>query len=686
MMEVGPDGKLYERIGEYELSTPPKPVDREVYLNGDVRKKADQMWARDFPTDREIRRLPVEDRKALRRREKRRRRKGVWFFNNGVPTYITGKHYFYLVHYKIDIGYPTYRDSDRKFFYVWDYVERQPWCYGLLFITRRQEGKSYKAGCIGLEKATSTPNVHIGMASKNDEDAQKLFKRSFVEPWKELTYLLRPRDNAKSSDPDKILEFKAPARSGQHAEASRDAKALNSWIDYANSLANAYDSQKLFYFINDEIFKKQNNDPIARWNVNKRMFVQNGMVVAKTLHTSTVEEIEDIGAKRCKTLWKESNPNDRNPITGETKSGMIRYFQSGLEGFITDAYGNTKVEESLARIMAARQQCIDSNDQQGLLKLMRACPLTIEEAMKTAEAGGTYNNYNINLAIDALDGLDKEPWRQVNLTFNDDNTLVDIVDNPVNGRFRVIMESLPHNKAALNPVVPIGVIRSKNGSVVEWMPTADDKGTIGTDPFDKSKITNKRMGSKAAAHAFRKWDPAIEADPEHPDYWPTHNFFVEYIERPEEGDVFYEDMVMLCHLTGYKLHIENNKSNIADYFVNRGYGHFLANRPAYTHTVNTVQQQAVGTPSSPLTIGKYVEQTDRFVNRYVGADWRRLPFKRTLEDLAQFLPGDAENRQKSDASVSVGMTLLDAMKFVPPDPEPILMEDFDLETVFASNW
>ncbi len=683
MMEVGPDGKLYERIGEYELSTPPKPVDREVYLNGDVRKKADQMWARNFPTDREIRRLPLEERKALRRREKRRRRKGVWFFNNGVPTYITGAHYFFLTHYKIDVGYPRYRDADRRFFMVWDYVERSEWCYGLLFITRRQEGKSYKAGCIGLEKATSIPNIHVSAQSKTDEDAKTWFKRAIVNPWKALTYLLRPRDNAKSSDPDKEIRFSAQARMGQHASNAQEVEALDSWIDYANSKFNALDSQKIFFYLNDEIFKKQVGNPLDRWDVVKRMFVQEGKVIAKTLHTSTVEEIEDVGAARAKKLWGESNPAKRDPTTGETKSGMIRYFQSGADGYITDKYGNTDWAQSLARLNAQRKQFIDAGDTPGLLKLMRAYPLTIEEALQTAEAGGTYNNYNINRAIDALDALEKEPWRKVNLTFNDENTLVDFVDNPVNGRFRLIMESLPRNVGQLNAVVPLGVVKTKHGNVVEWLPTADDRACMGSDPYDKSKITNKRMGSSAAAHAFRKWDPLIEADPEHPDYWPTHNFFVEYIERPDDPDTFYEDMVMLCHLLGCKIHIENNKSNIADYFVNRGYRLFLANRPAYTHTEHTVQQQAVGTPSSPLTIGKYVEQTDRFVHRYVGPDWRRLPFKRTLEDLAQFMPGDAENRQKSDASVSVGYTLLDAMKFVPLEPDPIVMEDFNLENIFT---
>ena len=38
---------------------------------------------------------------------------GYWFFNNGVPTYIIGSHYFYLNYFRLDVGRPQYRDRDR---------------------------------------------------------------------------------------------------------------------------------------------------------------------------------------------------------------------------------------------------------------------------------------------------------------------------------------------------------------------------------------------------------------------------------------------------------------------------------------------------------------------------------------------------------------------------------------------
>ena len=41
---------------------------------------------------------------------------GYWFYNNGVPTYITGAHYMYLQWTSIDVGYPDYREANRIFY------------------------------------------------------------------------------------------------------------------------------------------------------------------------------------------------------------------------------------------------------------------------------------------------------------------------------------------------------------------------------------------------------------------------------------------------------------------------------------------------------------------------------------------------------------------------------------------
>ena len=39
-----------------------------------------------------------------------KREEGFWYYNKGVPTYITGTHYMYLQWTKIDVGRPDFRE------------------------------------------------------------------------------------------------------------------------------------------------------------------------------------------------------------------------------------------------------------------------------------------------------------------------------------------------------------------------------------------------------------------------------------------------------------------------------------------------------------------------------------------------------------------------------------------------
>ena len=51
------------------------------------------------------------------------RENGIWFMNNGVPTYITGSHYMYLQWSSIDVGYPDFREANRIYWIFGKRVE-----------------------------------------------------------------------------------------------------------------------------------------------------------------------------------------------------------------------------------------------------------------------------------------------------------------------------------------------------------------------------------------------------------------------------------------------------------------------------------------------------------------------------------------------------------------------------------
>src|ERR1700753_1824894 len=145
---------------------------------------------------------------AFKNREWERRMNGFWFFNNGKPTYITGKHYFYIAWWKLDSGYPEYRDTDRKVFYFWQYCIEDPNSYGMCEMTMRRNGKTFRAACEMYEELSRPPGKQSGgIQSKTGSDAGELFEEKLIEPWKDLPDFFKPASNS-GTDPKRILSFR----------------------------------------------------------------------------------------------------------------------------------------------------------------------------------------------------------------------------------------------------------------------------------------------------------------------------------------------------------------------------------------------------------------------------------------------------------------------------------------------
>jgi hypothetical protein len=101
-----------------------------------------------------------------RNQEWDRRLNGLWFMNGGKVTYLTGLHYFYLTHWKIDVGYPDFRMTDLYFFYFLEYCVQDPNCLGMIEVTKRRQGKTMRAGAFLFELTSRSKNKNAGIQSK----------------------------------------------------------------------------------------------------------------------------------------------------------------------------------------------------------------------------------------------------------------------------------------------------------------------------------------------------------------------------------------------------------------------------------------------------------------------------------------------------------------------------------------
>lgn len=350
-------------------TTPVVPTQKDIA--GYELSKKDQKFKRwKYPTDREFDNLSEKEQDDVIDFVLKKREEGHWFYNNGEITYITGVHWFYLSFWRLDVGPPNYRVSDRDFFYFWDYCVVDPVCYGMADMENRRGGKTERANVIQYEYVSKTPFARGGTQSKTDTDAKKVFSK-LVRAWKRLPGWLKPLDEG-DSQPKTALRFYEPSKRDTKAKRKTYGVALDSYIDYETALEEAYDGEKLHRYTRDEAGKTTKANVADGLDIVKECCVQGRDIIGKMLFTTTVEEMEKKGGKNFKVIWEASDMDERDE-NGQTKSGLYPYFKPAwycFEGFI-DEYGNSVHETPEKPVMGIDGKWITEGSKSYLEKKRR---------------------------------------------------------------------------------------------------------------------------------------------------------------------------------------------------------------------------------------------------------------------------------------------------------------------------
>jgi hypothetical protein len=181
-----------------------------------------------------------------RNQEWDRRLNGLWFYNNGRGTYLTGLHYFYLTHWKLDVGYPEFRITDLHFFYFLEYCVQDPNCMGMVEVTKRRAGKTMRAGAFLFELTSRSKNKNAGIQSKTYDDAKdNVFAKGIVMPFKYLPDFFIPiYDTEKGMTPQGELRFFKTNKRGANEDIFSEKVELESQITFKSSEKFAYDGTK----------------------------------------------------------------------------------------------------------------------------------------------------------------------------------------------------------------------------------------------------------------------------------------------------------------------------------------------------------------------------------------------------------------------------------------------------------
>jgi hypothetical protein len=585
---------------------------------------------------------------SFRKQEMDRIYDGMWFMNNGKPTYVTGAYYFFLNWWKMDIGYASFRIPDLHLFYVIEYTYQDPNCFGLVYVTIRGAGKTVEAACLSYYMTITHEKSHIGIQSKTDDDAESLFKNKIVEPYKDLPDFLIPI-NKNGTNPTKELNFSPPSKTGKNAALHRkqQKEALRSILTYRNAQEKAYDGETLKFYLGDEYGKVEEKiaNVYKRWLVVRQCLYRDGRKRGFGLITTTVEEM-DKGGEIFKKLWDESNQYKKNE-NNRTASWAITHFRSALDATNFDKYGYPdRVKNKLYH--EAERKALE-HDPTALVSYTQKNPFTIDEAFMTMGDQCIYNAAILQERQVVLSRKDYNGVIRGDFAWEDGikDTKVKFIRNDVNGMWEISWHNFRDTE--LDNLTPWQEI---NG--VKQYKVKKHRRYIGYDPYKSRKVQDDSKKSDAAMAVFQSYDPHIEDSEIY-----TETFIADFSGRYPTPEEAHEQCIMAAVYFGAWVFPENNVIGAIEYIRNRGYSDILMDRPASTGSKQYYIDEP-GMPSNPTTISYYTEITRSHIEHH----GHKLKHLRIVKD---FLGFDPNKTTKFDSAVSASYSLVAAKK---PVDEP----------------
>lgn len=683
---LGTKGKVIT-LDNLNIMLPAPPANKKNILFHRC-KKEDQYWKRIEPPSGLI--AENEDQYAdFILQEFKRRREGVWFFCNGIPTYITPAHYMGLQwnQMKDTGGYKEYRHAQALMYYFTQACLIDPRCLGELFVKGRRTGFTEEILDHFINDSTSIKNALFGMTSKTGEDGAAVFEK-YSYGIQNLPFFFIPVVKGKIDDVQKML-FGKVSENTKEAKKKRDTSTndyLNTRTDYMNATTLAYDSKKLIRYLCDEMGKRERPQNIIDHLDNVRpTMITGGKIVGKFLGGSTLNP-KDKGGAEMEVLYYGSDVTKRN-ANGRTTTGLYSFFLPAHKNYedYTDKYG--VCHEVVAPgeffynaqgIKMTQGSLQFLNNEFAAAKLMgskvynnrrRLDPITIEDAFRDELSSQVFNvekvnqqlNYNRNTRVE-------HTLVRGNFEWKDGIRNTSVVWKP-NEKGRFLVSWIPDKDLQNQFVIkPNGIC-----SGVSKHPLNGEIGSFASDPYDQTAVIDAKListengaeyniGSKGAMHGLTGFNLGNI---------PSNYFFLEYIARPKDADTFFDDVLMACVFYGMPILVENNKKMLLKHFKVNGYRGFCLNRfDKENNRLSVDEKELGGIPNTSADIiNQHWTAIEKYIEDYVGeyepeegqepireiGVMGSMPFSRTLQDWLNF---KVENRTKFDASISSGLAIM----------------------------
>lgn len=610
------------------------------------------------------------------------RKDGLWFMNNGTPTYITGHNYFYCNWYveatdKNKDPYRShfgYRNYNRQIFSVFDIAEKDPNSLGIILAAARRTGKTSIMCSTILNIVTLNKGYNGGIQSTQEKLAGQIFSKS-VKGFKNMPFFWKPPYTGPDT-PDRELDFSIAGGRGLDGMDMFGEKEANKFehggiLDYRSSSVTAYDGLKLHALAIDEWGKTEEVDVNERHGVLMKTMNENGVNIGKMIAGSTVEDVGKGQALiNAKMFWDDCRLRDidlgNGKIVKSSPNKLLQVFISYEQTLFMDKYGNPNLTKARESIKLQRAEGLASNDPKRYAAIVRQTATNIDEVFEVQDVENGFDSAILLARKRELESLGKPLYVDYSLHWNDERTEVfmkpelpivlpngQVTPNP-NAAFHFAW--IPE-QGVLNRVETVGYKNTHDGRIPNWVPLNAWRFGSATDPVavDNPKYMDK--ASKACILVAPKLDMVPN---EFQKGWPGGVPFVLYNRRTSKLDEYHEDCIKLVHLLGCGIQVENNRDGgLITKMQQRGYGKFLSFGPETDE--NKVGKAYKSMQNHTLRVGINASATlkrtcAQLMKLYIERTGHLIPFIELIDQLMKY---DINETRKFDVAITYGYLCLE---------------------------
>lgn len=716
------EGDIYKiQIGEHEFITPPESPHKEILFHKN--KKADQYWTRqtDFPKvfydwwadeesgngvelDAPVTRyngktlveLSKEDtallfdkfeetgHEGLQEREMRRRTRGIWMYNNGEPTYLTGNHYD-ILQWDAMLGctndvepgssFGQYYQFQRDALYLFEIAKTTTYGRGLIFVKPKKTGITQVFSLVCLNEATTHRQINVRMMNITESLCKESNFNLIIYAMQKKPAILMPW-RSKQNLGECIFGPPNSSRNPLKKRKESNLEPLNTWITTVPTSRSGFDTFTNYIALIDEFPKiKESVYPKDLFETTLPT-VMDGMVRRKgTIWAmSYVPEQSDRSFYESRILYKESKLKTRKidengKYYGQTASKLLCHTLVVSEGIFgcCDKYGKPIPEMIWAAIKQEQEDA--KGDSRKLQAIRRQYPLNESDPWSEASREDSlFDNLRLDSQLQNIEeqlAMGVPPYTQFNLSYNEPKkqnigTYYDFDTN-------VVYQEVTHDQIMKGQsgayrwydkeLTPFWFLEKWRGGVTKDKKTGLLKPNehsiffISIDPTSWRRNKYTGTGSLNAMYAFIL--PNTELNSYIGKDVTNKRVMIEYHCRKESPNDTLQDFIKLILYLGCMVQIESDNTTWIEDLIDMGLGNFLL----------MVNKDGALEPYNGRSDQKYFSSQTGTIDQYVSDGQKHLETPKTgmidtieqiksVKLLEQLMAFEKEDTKKTDAAVA----------------------------------